>query len=313
MRKIISFIIRISISIGILVFLFEQVDLIKIIQIISLSKKAILTSACLLILLNYVFAFLRWKMLLFGLGLNFAQSFIFKSFCIGYFFNLFFPSTVGGDFMRIMDLGLRTQKPRQVVASVILDRLSGYSAMIVIALLALLLGFRFITDRVVFFALGIMSTLLAGILAILFNNFLFSKATKLLSFLGKIGKALSNLHFEIYNFRNQKRVILKNFVYSLIIQFTFSFSVYLISLSLGASIRPIYFFIFVPIISSISALPISVGGLGLREASSMYLFTNVGMQKETALAIALIVFLTIIFLGLSGGIIYVLTFSRRRI
>ncbi len=252
-------------------------------------------------------------MLLIGLGLNLSHSLILKSFCLGYFFNLFSPSTIGGDFFRSFDLGVRTQKLRSVVASVILDRLSGYTAMVVVALSGFLLGHNLISDRVAFFVLGIISILLIGILSILFNNFLFSKSKKLLYLFGKLGESLSNLHYEIYNFRNQKKIIIKNFIYSLVIQLVMPFSFYLMCVALGARINLVYFFIFVPIISTITALPISIAGLGLREAGSMYFFTRVGMSGEVALTAAVLSFFIIFMFGLIGGLIYVITFSNRRL
>ena len=201
-----------------------------------------------------------------------------------------------------------------MAASIVLDRLSGYFAMVVVVLSALLLfGREIIIDKVVFLILGIILSLSVGFLAILFNNFLFSRVSKLLHFFGRTGEVLKNLHFEIYNFRNQKRIIIKNFAYSLIIQLMIPFSFYLISFALSARISPIYFFVLVPIIATISALPISIAGLGLREASSVYFFTKVGMSSEVALATPLLSFFIIFLFGLCGGIIYVITFSHRRV
>ena len=313
MRKTISILIRVGISAGILFFLSKQVDLDKIFQIASGINKPILIFAFLLIVIIYVVAFFRWKMLLTGLGLDLDLFLIFRSFCLGSFSNLFFPSTIGGDLIRSIDLGLRTQKPKWVVASVILDRISGYCALVAVGSLALLFGHKLVADRLVFIAMGIILVLLTGCLGILFNNFLFSKSTKLLRIFGRLGEALSRLHYAIYNFRNQKRIILRNFLFSLIIQIIITISFYLISLALGTRINPIYFFIFVPIIATISALPISIAGLGLREASSMYFFIRVGMSREVALAVAFLNFLMIFLVGLSGGIIYVFTFSHRRL
>ena len=73
MRKIISLLIRICISTGVLFFLFKRVDVNKIIQAISGANKPILTLVLLLIFLIYFIGFLRWKMLLTGLGLNLPQ------------------------------------------------------------------------------------------------------------------------------------------------------------------------------------------------------------------------------------------------
>jgi uncharacterized protein (TIRG00374 family) len=313
MRKAISLLIRICISAGILFFLLKCVDTENIIQSALHINKPILILVLLLTLLIYFVGFLRWRMLLVGLGLSVSWFLIFRSFCIGYFFNLFFPSTIGGDLIRGIDLGLRIQNAKRVAASLILDRISGYSALVCVCLLALLLGRRIITDAAIFIALGIILLILAVILALLFNKFLFARCSKFLRFFGRAGQALSNLHYEIYNFRNQKGIIIKNLAYSLVVQSIMPVTFYLITLALGVKIRPIYFFILVPIITAVSALPFSVAGLGLREAGSMYFFTKVGMSAETALTVALLSFAIIFLFGLAGGIIYVFTFSYRRL
>jgi len=313
MRKLISLLIRMCISAGILFFLLKRVEMNKIIDAVLHINKPILIQVFLLYLLIYFVGFLRWKMLLIGLGLNVSNFLIFRSFCIGYFANLFFPSTIGGDLIRGIDLGLRIHNPRRVAASIILDRISGYSALVCICLIAIIIGRQVITDMSVFLVVGVILAFLGGILAILFNKFFFSKCVKLLRFFGSIGQTLSNLHYEIYNFRNRRKIIIRNFVYSLVIQSILPLIFYLITLALGVNIRLIYFFILVPIVTAISALPFSVAGLGLREAGSMYFFTQVGMSGEVALTVSLLSFTIIFLLGLSGGAIYVFTFPYRRL
>jgi len=312
-KKILSFLVRVGISAGILIFLFRRIDLERIIGVLAGINKPVLILASLLILSAYIIGFFRWKILLEGVDLNLSRSLILRSFCIGFFSNLFFPSTIGGDLCRSADLSLLSSKPRQVVASVVLDRLSGYAALAVVAFGALLLGYRLVTETAVFFALGVIAVLLAGILMILFNNFIFSKVSKFLSLFGRAGEALSSLHCEIYKFREKKKIISKSLLYSLIIQLTIPFSFYLLSLALATKISLVYFFIFVPIIATISALPVSIGGLGLREASSMFFFTTVGMSAEIAVTISLLSFFIIFLLGIAGGVIYVFAFSSRRL
>jgi len=313
MRRLFSFFIRICISAGVLYYLLKQVDLNKIIQITSSANKSLLPFVLLLFFAIYFTAMMRWRILLVGLGFDLPLFLIFKSYCLGNFSNLFFPSVIGGDFLRSIDLGIRTKEPKRVAASVILDRISGYCGLVALALLALSMGHKVIADKVVFIALGAITIILTTILTVLFNNVLFSKAKRLLNVFGKIGQSLSNLHHVIYSFRSQKIVIIKSFIYSFIIQLSFAFLVYLIAVALGVRIGPIYFFILVPIISIITALPVSIAGLGLREASSVYFFAKVGVPAETAVAISFLIFLLMILIGLMGGIIYVLAFSHRRI
>lgn len=309
----ISFFIRICVSAGVLYYLLKQVDLNKVIQIASSANRPVLLLVLLLFLVIYLTAMMRWRMLLIGLGLNLTTSLIFKSYCLGTFFNLFFPSAIGGDFLRSIDLGIRTKEPKRVAASVILDRIGGYCGLVVLALLALSMGYNLIADKVVFIALGVIVIILTVILAVLFNNFLFSKTKRLLDLLGRLGQLLSNLHYEIYNFRSQKTIIIKTIAYSFAIQLTWAFLVYLTAVALGIRLTPLYFFILVPIINVITAIPISIGGLGVREASSVYFFSKIGVPAEIALTVSLLIFLLMFLSGVAGGIVYVLTFSHRRV
>ncbi|MFC1658817.1 lysylphosphatidylglycerol synthase transmembrane domain-containing protein [Candidatus Omnitrophota bacterium] len=313
MRRVTSLLVRICISAGILLFLFNRVDKTKISQAAAGIDKAILLLVFLLFFLVYFIGYLRWKTLISGMGLNVPLFIIFRSFCIGIFSNLFFPSTVGGDLVRGIDLGLRTRKPRSVAASLILDRISGYFGLVLVCLLAFSAGGGIIADPSVFFGIGALLLLLCGILAVLFSKLFFSRIGRLLDFFGKPGKTLSKLHTEIYNFRSQKATILKSISYSLLIQLVLPLQAYLLCLALGVRVSPLYFFVFVPIITAISALPFSVGGLGLREAGSMYFFAKAGISAELALTVSLLNFAIIFLLGLCGGLIYVLTFPYRRL
>ena len=90
-------------------------------------------------------------------------------------------------------------------------------------------------------------------------------------------------------------------------------SFYVLSYAAGVRINAIHFYILVPIISVIALLPISMAGLGIREASSKYFFSAVGMSGEIAVAISLLSFSIIVLLALAGGFVYVITLFNRRI
>ena len=94
---------------------------------------------------------------------------------------------------------------------------------------------------------------------------------------------------------------------SLVFNITLITMNYLIGLSLGAKISIWYYFLFVPITSIVTLLPISFAGLGVREGAYVLFFTQAGMARETALSLSLLVYVVSIFTpGLIGGIIYVL-------
>lgn len=217
--------------------------------------------------------------------------------------------------MRTADLAVHTQKAKQVIATVFLDRLSGYIGLVFVALLAILLGGELISDKIVLFSFAIIIILLVIILLLLFNSFIYARITRFLSVpgAGKIREMIRDMHREIHIFRNHKKMIIGNLALSLLIQVIFPVSVYFIGFSLGIKINIIYFLIFLPIIGAITLLPISIGGLGLREGLYVVYFAKAGVIKQLALAMSLLSFSFIVFYGAIGGVIYVLTVHHRRI
>jgi uncharacterized membrane protein YbhN (UPF0104 family) len=85
----------------------------------------------------------------------------------------------------------------------------------------------------------------------------------------------------------------------------------LIAAGLGAGVRLAYYFVFVPLTSLVLVLPISFAGLGVREGTYVFLFSQVGMSQEMALSLSLLVYaLGTVTPGLVGGAIYLLRGAR---
>ncbi|MFH1397247.1 MAG: lysylphosphatidylglycerol synthase transmembrane domain-containing protein [Candidatus Omnitrophota bacterium] len=314
-KKIFTIIFRVGISILLLYFLFNQVDKKSLLEIVKKADSLILFLAAGVFFLNYVLCFFRWEMILKALNVNLSRKKLLVPFTGGIFFNLFLPSTIGGDFVRSVDLAVHTKKAKEVVASVFLDRLSGFVALVIITLVALLLGSGIIQDKGILTAVAIIAGILGLILLVLFNNFIFSKVNKLLDSprAGRIREALKDLHEEIYYFRDHKKIIVYNLLLSIVIQAITPLTYYIISLALGLEINILYFFIFLPVIGAITLLPISIGGLGVREMSIVYFFAKVGVAKDMAFTMSLLnSFFMVVYAGI-GGLIYVLTIRRRRV
>lgn len=315
LKKIISIILRVGISIILLIFLFKQVDKKSLFEIIKGANKGFLFFAFLIYFLTYIFCVLRWEMLLKAVKIHLSLKRIIISSAGGFFFSLFLPSTIGGDLVRSIDLATHTRRPREVVATVFLDRLSGYVGLVILANLALFLGWRFVQDRSVLISVGIITAILIAVLLVLFNRFIYSKINAFLHSpsAGKIREAIKDLHQELHLFRHHKRTILGNIIFSLIIQTITPISFYIIALGLGMKINILYFFVFLPIIGAITMLPISIGGLGLRDATTIFFFAKAGLSKDLSFAMSLVSFFFILIYAAIGGFIYVLTVHHRRI
>jgi uncharacterized protein (TIRG00374 family) len=314
LKKILFFILRLCVSVALFIFLFKKIDTKVLLSNIQTADKFILTGAFLICLLSLVFAFLRWNMLLATLGITASLKRRIASFAGGNFFNYFLPSTIGGDLIRTFDLALHTKKTREVVATVLLDRLSGYVGLEIVFLAALLLGWKLVPMKIIFLPAILITLLLIALLLLIFNNFFYSRLNWLFSLplCGKFGEALKSLHEELHIFRKNKTAIIYNVLLSVAIQIISPLSAYVIALSLGLRLSFLYFLIFLPIIAVITLLPISLGGMGFREFLGVYFFATVGVPKDVSLAFSLIGLFMVLTYACLGGLFYVFTLHYRR-
>jgi len=158
-----------------------------------------------------------------------------------------------------------------------------------------------------------MAFLLIGVFLILFNQGIYERLNRSVSKRGKLWENFKKLHSEIYFFRRHRAVLYANLGCSILIQAGASLFSYFLLRSLNTRISIIYPFVFNPVITVITTLPISIGGLGLRDASSIFFYSKAGVAKDVALAQSLLNFALIVSFGLIAGIIYVSTLRYRRL
>jgi uncharacterized membrane protein YbhN (UPF0104 family) len=84
---------------------------------------------------------------------------------------------------------------------------------------------------------------------------------------------------------------------------------YLLGLAVGIDLAIGYYFLFVPIISAALMIP-SVGGIGIREGTTVLLFSQVGVPEAQALALAVVYDVVLVTNGLIGGVIYLVQGMR---
>lgn len=313
MKKALTFIFRIGISIALLIFLISRVGKTTLLETLHKADPILLFAAFFLYLGTYALACYRWEMLLRGADVHIARKRIISSYASGLFFSLFTPSSIGGDFARSVDLTRHTNKPKEIIASVFLDRLSGYIGLIILVAVALPFGLSLHLDKSIYITVGVLTVLLIAMLAAVFNGFLYRKTKELLNapFESKIKEVLLGLHHEVFVFRGKPGIIVKNILCSIVLQGIQFVATYIIARSLGIEIKSVYFFIFVPVISAITMLPISIGGLGVRDAATIMLFSKVGVTKDMAFAMSIAVDFIVFAIGIIGGLIYVSTLRNR--
>ena len=223
---------------------------------------------------------------------------------VGLFYNLMLPSAVGGDVVKAVYAYKHSGKKIESATSVLLDRLLGFLATILMAVIGLMYFSKEVESSYVDYAVY-------GALAMIvfFITFFASRrfARLFKGFAHFIPKEkwrmrLAEIYHAIYGYRHHRGPVLVAVLLSFAGQAIFISTNYWLALSIGATIDYWKFFILIPVISIVSMAP-SIGGLGVREASVLYLFGRY-LPPERALALTLLMDLQLYAFSIGAGIWY---------
>ncbi|MBN2072578.1 MAG: flippase-like domain-containing protein [Actinobacteria bacterium] len=248
---------------------------------------------------------IRWKILL-GLqdvsaGINYLNG----SLLVGIFLNNFLPSSIGGDAYRAYDTSrLENSNWPKSITVILMERGMGVIALIVFAFISLPLGFKLTGFKNLFIIITVILVLLVIFLILIMNpsslkifNFIFK-----IRFMGKLKQKLRDFTDAFSAFKHRKPlyvVILLSFVMQLNVILHYYFS----ALALKIEIDFISFLFMVPIVLVVAMIPVSIGGLGIRENTTIYFLNTLGISGEKAVAFPLLILIMLLLESLIGGII----------
>jgi glycosyltransferase 2 family protein len=124
-----------------------------------------------------------------------------------------------------------------------------------------------------------------------------------------VGGRVETLTQTLGNFRNRPSSVLGCFAGAIIAQVLIVLFYLTVEHALNIQVNPWDLAVIVPLSLIVQMLPVSVNGLGVREATFSFYFTRVGLPIESAVLLSLVAAgLTMLF-SLSGAAVYA---SRRR-
>lgn len=249
---------------------------------------------------------IKWGILLRAIGIPATFSRLIEYQWLAEFFNNFLPAQVGGDVMRGFALANDTKRGADAAASVLIDRFIGLTVFMVasaIASISMLLWGRpdgstfeasqLVTMRVI--ALGSLgaSLLLLGIIFALLSSRIKELVTAIFTRLplgDKIAPIWEKLGGAFNLYKSQPAALLLTALSSAIIVVLTSINIWLISQALAPgsiamlevlAINPIIVFV-------VLAVPLSPGGLGVRQSVFAFTFSLVGADFDTGVAVGLL-------------------------
>jgi uncharacterized protein (TIRG00374 family) len=299
-----------------LALLFWRVDRAAFLRSIQTLPISLFLGCVALFALSYVVSTLRWRGLLQAEGIRLPFWRLLLVYFEGSFFNLFLPTLIGGDIVRGYFIYKMTRGNDAAIASLLVDRLSGFATLMVIAVGSLAVAYRTLDDPLAAALILGPTVLFAGLMLVMLNDRLRDFASGLLRVAGlaRFQAKLLGLVDALHRYRCHHRALGQALLWSTLLQVLIIVTYYLIGVGLDVGVPLGYFFVLVPLVTVVSMLPISVAGLGVREAAVVYFFAKLGVDAGAALGMSLVWFsLTLIVCG-SGGVAFLLdTHAAKRI
>ena len=253
----------------------------------------------------------RWRMLLKIQDVNVSLWEVTRLTFLGQFFNAIVPGTVGGDLVKAYYVAKHTPRVAAVVVSIFVDRLLG---LVELALMAgVMLGLLLLGGRRSFDDFSLPAICMAAILLAVTGmlTFLLSRRFRRALHLDKLYRRMPIAHHiaaagdAALRYRQRMGTMAWAVAVSMVSHLAFVGFVALMGASLSIPVGPMEYFLYVPLIYIIGAIPLTPGGVGWVENWYLRFFESPACGASTILVLALLARLVPMLWGLPGAVVAV--------
>jgi uncharacterized membrane protein YbhN (UPF0104 family) len=297
--------VRIMISVALLAALFWQVrddfTWSHLLPEWSTTSLSWMVGSMAVLFVGFFLSTLRWQQVLIALDVHARLRRLFSHFLAGQFISAFLPGTVGGDVVRMTRLTKDTRNGPLSFASVVLERLTGWIVLPLITLLGLLVNptLRHLgpTRAALTIAVGTLVGLVLVLVAVdhpkLGGRFADSGGWR--RFAGAV-------HLGVQQLRRRPTAALSVIGVGFVYQMSLILAALMAARALGIDdLGFTALMAFFPAVLIAQVLPISIGGLGVREFALVFFLGAVGVSKEEALALGLLFYVLTLLASLTGA------------
>jgi len=291
---------RIGVSGGVLLWLFCRFDLKGILASFQGLSMSVWAVACLMYLAAQILSSIRWWILSDSLAFPGRWRTYLGFYFVGMYFNLFLPTSLGGDVLKVHFLSREEGRRFLAAYSVVGDRLFGLIAMLFLGAAAVQLKPDVLPGHfVIFLSLGGL-VILCGLVGLPFLH-------RFLKLWPRISQHLTGL----LALWQRPRMIVVVLGLSFCLQALGMGAVALLGAGIGIEIPLTFYFASLPLVTIATLIPISFSGIGVREGAFVYFLGFKGIQPEPALCLGLLFFSVQVATSLLGGLAYASGFHRQ--
>ena len=270
-----------------------------------------LAAAVVVWLAGIVLSALRWQRVLVALDLEARLRTLLSHYLASLFVSNFLPSTVGGDVLRVTRLSAANGETPRTFASVVLERLTGWLVLPVLTLTALLVNpsLRHLGRATT------LAVIVAAVTLVLLGGVLFAAAHP------SIGGRLTStegwrrftgaIHLGLDQFRRRPALALEVLTTSFAYQLAVMLAAFMAADALGLGVGWTAILAFMPAVAIVQVLPITIGGLGVREGALVLFLHPLGVSTQHAIALGLLVYGINLVVSLLGAPAFAVGGARR--
>ncbi|HHS14094.1 MAG TPA: flippase-like domain-containing protein [bacterium] len=307
-KKRIHKILRLCISVAILIFLFSRIDLKTLWHHMRTADKGLLILA---LGLDFFGQFIMaWQIYLI---LNMRQAVIrfwnlYKIILATSFVGKFLPTSLGLDTLRMVSLAKATRNAVTSISSILILRVLGVISILLFASVAVISG-RYLHQSIeTLLVFGLLSLI---ILILVMGNHRgirrqIARGALRIKIPEKYVQLAGDIAHSFFQFRGRPVRLGILFLLCMTYQANRVMVNFVVSESMHLGIPLGYFFLFIPVVLVLAMLPLSLGGLGVREGGKVVFLVRMGATTAQAMGVSLIVFGINLVIGLPGGIVYFL-------
>ncbi len=309
LKKSLGIALKVFISGALIWYVFQGIDLDASLKKIQSADRPLLLAAVVVFYFQLFIGALRWQAVNQAVGAVMAFRQAVRIFFIGMFFNQALPGGTGGDAVRVYLAYKGGLELRGALNGVMLERVAAVVALVLLVDIAQPFFQIRITaeasDWVASTAALLTLGAIGGLALIMFVDRVFQNFQKY-----KIVRGLSYLSADTRAvFLDPKNTFFVIF-WGLLGHINLSLCVFIIAMSLGLEVTVLDCLMLVPPVLLIVAIPISIGGWGVREYAMVTAFGLIGIPEESATALSLLFGLLGIVISLPGGLVWLMSRER---
>ena len=278
---------RLGIGLTLLILLTQLMDWSEFWRLLRTINPFYVLIAFSLNILNLGLSAWRWRMLLYSDGASVSWRRLMRYYLIAQFFNNYLPPFVGADAVRMLAVNESKSSGRRVVP-VLIERGTGLLALLTLGALSIFVTprLRQYTALCVVVALAFLGTI-GALVALLFPK-LWLWIMPLLRRFPRLDAILRDIADTGRRYRRKRAVLAATISVSLLIQVSVVLAFYVRALAFNVDVGFEEMFLVAPVVTVLTLIPISPGGIGTQEGFTTLTFGVIGIGNSTALAMALL-------------------------